>query len=543
MAYDPGEDFSSFDYYRALFDNPKKNSVMLLDDEGIILEVNRAFLLSFGYEEADLIGEHFGMLFTAADQERDLPMREVRMVMEEGQSFDNNYLVNRSGSLTWASGESVLLTNAQGRKCILKVIQNIHVQKESERSIVRLNNFNESILASIEDAVLVLDPELRLVKANRAFLELFSLAEPHLHLVDFRQLLQGMDREDEVYAAVQAMFSKPVSGAAVGGPGAVDVGAIGSGYATAGSPGGGAASPGGGAGSPEGGAASRGAGLAGGASQGPPPQAAGPAPLQVELTDGHGRRRCFDVSLALLDHSVRDNVLLIFHDITNQKNQERQREDILNFVAHELRNPLTNIMLNIEWLGGLISERERGELGEFVDRTKRNAERLKKMINELYKSTKIISGNYELQLESFDLDALVDECIQTMQQANPGYSIGRRGERGIHLSADRDKIMQVLINYLSNAIKYSGGNTSIEVVTSVADGRVVVAVVDKGKGIPKGELPYIFNRFYRAEKTRSLEGLGVGLFLSRQIVEAHRGSTWVESEEGGGSTFYFSLPV
>ncbi|HEV2483278.1 MAG TPA: ATP-binding protein [Puia sp.] len=480
MTHDPGEDFSSFDYYHALFDNPKKNSVLLLDDEGIILQVNRAFLLSFGYEERDLIGEYFGLLFTVEDREKDLPMREVRTVVEEGQSFDNNYLVNRSGSLTWASGESVLLTNAQGRKCILKVIQNIHVQKESERSIIRLNNFNENILASIADAVLVLDPELKLVKANRAFLELFSLAETHLHLADLRELLHGMDREEEVYAAVVAMGTRPTPV---------------------------------------------------------------PGPLHVELTDGHGRRRCFDVSLALLDHSERDNVLLIFHDITIQKDQERQREDILNFVAHELRNPLTNIMLNIEWLSGLINERNLGELGEFVDRTKRNAERLKKLVNELYKSTKIISGNYELQSEAFDLDGLIGECIQTMEQAHPTFTIVRKGVEGVQLSADKDKIMQVLINYLSNAIKYSGGSTYIEVVTGVLDDRVIVAVVDKGKGVPKSELPYVFNRFYRAEKTRSLEGLGVGLFLSRQIVEAHRGSTWVESEEGDGSRFYFSLPI
>src|SRR5580693_61377 len=98
---DPGKDFSSFDYYRALFDNPKKNSVLLLDDEGIILLVNRAFLLSFGYDEADLLGEHFSLLFTSEDQEKDLPMREVQMVLDEGQSFDNNYLVNKNGLRTW----------------------------------------------------------------------------------------------------------------------------------------------------------------------------------------------------------------------------------------------------------------------------------------------------------------------------------------------------------------------------------------------------------------------------------------------------------
>lgn len=483
MAYvEPGagEDFSSLDYYRALFENPKKNSVLLLDDEGFILQVNKAFLSSFGYEEKDLVGEHFSLLFTQEDREKDMPAREVQMVLDAGQSYDNNYLVNKNGVRTWASGESVLLKNAQGRKCVLKVIQNIHVQKESERSISRLNSFNESILASIEDAVLVIDPQLKPVKANRAFYELFSLAEAHLHLIDFQQLLQGMNHSDELYAAVANML---------GG------------------------------------------------------NATGKVPIQVELSDAHGRLRCFDVSLALLDHSVHDNVLVIFHDVTTQRNQERQREDILNFVAHELRNPLTNIMLNIDWLDGLVQEQQLDGVGEFIGRTKRNAERLKKLVNELYRSTKLISGNYDLQPEAFDLDALIEECIHSLRQAHPNYSITRKGIEGLQLSADKDKIMQVLINYLSNAIKYSDGNTHIEVAVSVREDSVVVSVVDEGKGIPASELPYIFNRFYRAEKTRSLEGLGVGLFLSRQIVEAHRGRTWVESVEGKGSIFYFSLPM
>ena len=495
---DPGKDFSSFDYFHALFENPKKNSVLLLDDEGIILQVNRAFLLSFGYDEADLIGEHFSLLFTLEDRERDLPMREVQTVLDEGQSFDNNYLVNKNGLRTWVSGESVLLKNAKGRKCVLKVIQNIHIQKESERSIVRLNSFNENILGSIKDAVLVLDRTLKMLKANRSFLELFSLAEAHLHLVDFQQLLQGMDRQEELYAAVVNVL--------------------------------------------EGGGAPAGGGAPGVAVTGGAP-VAGTGPLQVELKDGHGRLRNFDVSWIRLDHFDQVNVLLVFHDITIQKNQERQREDILNFVAHELRNPLTNIILNIDWLGGLMKERELGDLGEFVDRTRRNAERLKKLINELYKSTKLISGNYDLQLEVFDLDALIGECIHSMTHAHPAYSIVRKGAEDIRLSADKDKVMQVLTNYLSNAIKYSAGSTHIEVLVSIREGGVVVAVADKGKGIPASELPYIFNRFFRAEKTRSLEGLGVGLFLSRQIVEAHNGRTWVESVEGEGSTFYFSLPL
>src|ERR1700760_2775942 len=126
----PGTEFSPFDYYQALFEHPKKNSALLMDEHGTILQVNRAFLLSFGYDEEDLIGNHFSILFTAEDQEKDLPMREIRTVLDEGQSFDNNYLVNHNKNRTWVSGESVLLKNDKGRKVVLKVIQNIHIQKE-----------------------------------------------------------------------------------------------------------------------------------------------------------------------------------------------------------------------------------------------------------------------------------------------------------------------------------------------------------------------------------------------------------------------------
>lgn len=173
----------------------------------------------------------------------------------------------------------------------------------------------------------------------------------------------------------------------------------------------------------------------------------------------------------------------------------------------------------------------------------RNAQRLKKLVSELYQSTKLISGNYELQAASFELGDCVTECIDAARKANPHFAIEQPSVPNVKVIADRDKVMQVLNNYLSNAIKYSDESRDISVKTSVVDGFAVVAVTDHGKGIPMKELPFVFNRFYRAERTKDLEGLGIGLFLSRQIVEAHHGRAWVESEEGKGSTFYFSLPI
>ncbi len=212
-------------------------------------------------------------------------------------------------------------------------------------------------------------------------------------------------------------------------------------------------------------------------------------------------------------------------------------------MAHELRNPLTNIILNIGWMSAQMDEQSIDGYKDFLDRAHRNAERLKKLVNELYKSTKLISGNYDLQAELFDLDEFIDECVHTLQRAHPEFTIEQTGLRNLQLQADKDKLLQVLNNYLSNAIKYSDGNPHITVDVTHSEGWITVAVTDRGKGIPVKELPFIFNRFYRAEKTRSLEGLGIGLFLSRQIIEAHHGRAWVESVEGEGSTFYFSLPV
>jgi PAS domain S-box-containing protein len=477
---DPGRQISSYDYYRALFENPQKNCVLLLDGSGIIIEVNRAFLLSFGYDAADLIGKHFDMLFTQEDRGKDLPMREIHTVLDEGQSFDNNYLVNKNNVRTWVSGESVLLRNTQGQKCILKIIQNIHTQKESEYSIVTLNGFNENILSTIEDGVLVLDQELKIVKANRSFCQLFELSEASLRDVGMPKLLDAFDNKKELSAAITA---------------ALETGNC-------------------------------------------------KSPFQLDFEDARGINRGLEVSCTRFESQPgKSNVLLVFHDITIQKNQERQREDILNFVAHELRNPLTNIILNIGWMQMQMSEGKSDGYKEFLERAARNAERLKKLVNELYKSTKLISGNYDLQAAPCILNECIFECIEALQQAHPDFYIEQRPGVAVEVLADKDKLMQVLNNYLSNAVKYSGENKHISVDTAVGDGYVTVAVTDQGKGIPVKELPFIFNRFYRAQKTRSLEGLGIGLFLCRQIIEAHNGRTWVESLEGKGSTFYFSLPI
>jgi len=474
-------DFTSQDYYHAFFEYAKKNSVLIIDPNGIILEANRAFLASFGYDESDIVGENFSILFTESDQKKDLPLRELRTVIDEGQSYDNNYLVNKNKTLTWVSGESILLTNDRQEKRILKVIQNIHAQKESEFSIIRLNNFNENILGTIEDGVIVLDEDLKILKANHSFTQIFNF-DKDVSKIDFKSFIGSFDVNSELSNAILNVFQSKSN-----------IGRI-----------------------------------------------------QLEMDAGSSEKKTFDISCTrLAEEGEQTKILLIFHDVTAQKQFEKQREDILNFVAHEFRNPLTNVILNVEMIDEMLKEKNLGEFREFIDRVRTNSQRLKKLINELYKSARLISGNFDPDRSVFTLEEVIDEAIESIRQVSKKHMISKKGNSQVSLFADREKLMQVITNYLSNAIKYSEDNYDIEVSTVVEGDSVVVSVKDNGKGIPARDIPYIFNRFYRAQKTKNLEGLGLGLFLSKQIITAHGGNAWVESEEGKGSTFYFSilLPV
>ena len=122
--------------------------MLLLDKVGTILEINEAFTNFFGFTEGDIIGNNFSTLFTETDMAAGVPEKEIETVLLNGQAADNNFLVGKDKNLTWVSGESILIVeNPDGTGNILKIIQNINAQKTSENSIIRLNNFNESILA------------------------------------------------------------------------------------------------------------------------------------------------------------------------------------------------------------------------------------------------------------------------------------------------------------------------------------------------------------------------------------------------------------
>ena len=194
---------SSFNYYEAILNNAIENTMLLMDKEGIIITINKAFINCFGYTEDDLKGKYFSLLFTEEDQLLKKPEIELERVIANGQASDNNYLVSKDKTITWVSGESLLVKNNEGEVEILKLIQNIHLQKEATISLQVLNNFNENILSTIEDLVFVLDEEKNIIKANRAFKAIFSLTGHDDEKINFADLIKPFDVFEEIQTNIQ----------------------------------------------------------------------------------------------------------------------------------------------------------------------------------------------------------------------------------------------------------------------------------------------------------------------------------------------------
>ena len=166
-------------FFETFFKNARYNGVIIMDKQGGIININEAFRLRFGYSPADLVGKNFEVLFTEKDRETLKPEIELRTTLTEGSANDENYLMHRDGNKVWVTGESVLIENNNNESYIVKVVHNIHAQKQLERFLLESHEFIETVFDSIEESSLLLvDSRLRIIKVNKTFIELFELKDP-----------------------------------------------------------------------------------------------------------------------------------------------------------------------------------------------------------------------------------------------------------------------------------------------------------------------------------------------------------------------------
>lgn len=232
-----------------------------------------------------------------------------------------------------------------------------------------------------------------------------------------------------------------------------------------------------------------------------------------------------------------------FTDIEDQKQAVKKKDEFISIASHELKTPLTTIKAYVQLLDRSIGAEDPTKV--YVERTLVQIRKLDNLIVDLLDLSKIESGKLKFNKKLFPFEATLSNAVEMIGQTYPEYHIVRQGRADIQLYGDETRIEQVIINYLTNAVKYSPENKEIHIETDVSpDGRLLVRVRDFGIGIRKDHQSNIFSKFYRVEETAArFQGLGIGLYICAEIIRRHAGEYGVESEPGHGSAFYFSVPI
>jgi two-component system phosphate regulon sensor histidine kinase PhoR len=238
-------------------------------------------------------------------------------------------------------------------------------------------------------------------------------------------------------------------------------------------------------------------------------------------------------------------VLMLFQDLTEVRKFETVRRDFISNISHELRTPLASLKALTETLqDGAIDDREVAV--RFLNRIEAEVDSLVVMVGELLELTKIESGRVPIELAPVKPKDLLTQAFQRMHAQAEREGIIMQivpGDELPQIYADAPRLLQVLINLIHNAIKFTPSGGQIELSAYQQAENVTFCVSDTGTGIPREDRARIFERFFKGDRSRSGGGTGLGLSIAKHTIEGHRGKIWVESEEGRGSRFYFSIPA
>lgn len=219
-----------------------------------------------------------------------------------------------------------------------------------------------------------------------------------------------------------------------------------------------------------------------------------------------------------------------------------KKDEFIGLASHELKTPITSVMGYLQILTRFTNDKD---VNKFVAKTLRQVKKLSGLVSDLLDVSKIEAGKLQVVKEKFDIRPIIDDAIELIQHTNATHHISLHTRvTSATICGDPQRVEQVVINLLTNAIKYSPSGKKVEVFLTTDTRQVKIGVKDEGLGIPADRLEQIFNRFYRVEELNSnISGLGIGLYISKEIIERHNGKIWVDSTLEKGSTFWITLPL
>jgi two-component system CheB/CheR fusion protein len=232
-------------------------------------------------------------------------------------------------------------------------------------------------------------------------------------------------------------------------------------------------------------------------------------------------------------------------DITESKRDEIRKNDFIAMASHELKTPLTSLKAYLQLMETKLSGTTDPFVKTAVVKSGNQVNKMTALIHGFLDLSRLEPGKLKLNWTTFDICLLIEEVLTECRILSNTHSLRFESSGELNINADRGKIGQVISNLVNNAIKYSPKGSYVIIQCEANDSDLMVSVTDEGIGIKPKDQEKIFQRFYRAEEelSKHISGFGIGLYLSSEIIQRHKGKIWVKSAEGEGSTFYFSLPL
>lgn len=493
--------------YHKMIDEVQDYAIILLNKDGYVENWNKGAEKIKGYKTEEIVGKHFSIFYTEENKRENLPARLIKEAEEKGKATYEGWRVKKDGSLFW--GNTVITALHDDRSNIIGFVKVTRDLTEAKMAEDNLREYAKQLEAKNHE-LNVSNEQLKIARKELAEDRTRVLIEamPHIvatanaegtlnysnrHLMDytgysFEEIRNGLwvnavhpDDLKKILAAWKASISTGEH-------------------------------------------------------------------LQIEFRFKRADSEYLwhlAIAKPLYDEE-RHNILMwiiTFTNIHDQKMMDEKKDEFIGIASHELKTPLTSAKAYTQLLQSLMKNEKNEEALLYVKKANLFIDRLNNLITELLDISKIQHGKLMLKITQFNFNEMLKETIEFMQ-ASTKHTIRLSGFATKPIKGDKERIQQVLINLLSNAVKYSPDASFVDVTISQTQNQLQVDVKDYGIGIPKTDLNRIFERFYRVQDNATkFQGLGIGLFISAEIVRRHNGNIWVESNPHKGSTFHFSLPL
>jgi PAS domain S-box-containing protein len=235
--------------------------------------------------------------------------------------------------------------------------------------------------------------------------------------------------------------------------------------------------------------------------------------------------------------------IVTFMDVTNRRKLMQQKDEFISVASHELKTPLTTLKAALQLLDRMKGNPSPGIMNKLINQSNKSLTKLSNLVADLLNVNRITQGQLHLRKKPFMLSEVIEDCCHHIRSAGT-HTIIIKGNPAFIVNADEQQIDQILINFINNAVKYAPESKEIIVSIEQTNSYARISVQDKGPGVPEAKIPHLFDRYFRGDYSGiQFSGLGLGLYICAEIIKKHGGEIGVDTTEGQGSTFWFTLPL